>query len=122
MNAQILEEYSKFCDELEELMQEENASLRQTADDGSQWVERKKVMISRVDELLSKLRSESFKNTLHPAPVTALRDLVMKKLMKLLMLSRENEQLLLKNSVPRSPKATPKVPIRAIQTAYSNAA
>ncbi|MCX7712097.1 MAG: hypothetical protein N2035_00295 [Chthoniobacterales bacterium] len=122
MNAQILEEYSKFCDELEELMQEENSSLRHTSEDGTNWVERKKAMVTRVNELLTKLRSESIRSTLHPGPVTALRDLVMKKLMKLLLLSRETEQLLLKNSFPRKPNAPSAIPLRAIQSVYSSAA
>jgi hypothetical protein len=101
MTAELLDNYSCLCDEVEGFMRDENTDLRCNGTDGSEWVGRKKSIIGHVDSLLQQMRGEAFRDVLHPGPVREMRDQVMKKLLKLLLLSRENEHLLLKNSLPR---------------------
>ena len=122
MTATLLENYSCLCDEVEGFMHDENADLRCHGSDGSGWVDRKKSIIGHIDTLLQQMRQEAFSDVLHPGPVRELRDQVMKKLLKLLLLSRENEHLLLKNSVPgRFAPVYPPVHSGAIRSAYQTA-
>lgn len=100
MTASLLEQYSDLCDEVEGFMRDENTDLRCQGTDGAEWVDRKKVIIEHLDVLLQQIRAEAFSDVLNPSPLKELRDQVMKKLLKLLLLSRENEHLLLKNSLP----------------------
>jgi hypothetical protein len=122
MTAELLDQYSGLCDELEGFMSDENTDLRCHGSDGTSWVDRKKAIIGHIDLLLQKMRQEAFSDTLHPGPIRELRDQVMKKLLKLLLLSRENEHLLLKNSLPR--RLSPPYPpahFNAIRNAYQTA-
>jgi hypothetical protein len=121
MTATLLENYSCLCDEVEGFMRDENTDLRCFGTDGSEWVERKKSIIGHVDSLLQQMRDEAFRDVLQPGPVRELRDQVMKKLLKLLLLSRENEHLLLKNSLPHRflPASLPARPA-SIREAYQS--
>lgn len=122
MTAELLNQYSGLCDEVEDFMRNENTDLRCNGSDGSGWVEKKKTIIEHIDTLLQQLRQESFHDPLHLGPVRELRDQLMKKLLKLLLLSRENEQLLLKNSMPRRiNQAFPTASSRAVRGAYQTA-
>lgn len=122
MTAELLENYTCLCDEVEGFMRDENTDLRCQGSDGSGWVDRKKLIIGHIDSLLHQMRKEAFSDVLHPGPVRELRDQVMKKLLKLLLLSRENEHLLLKNSLPQrfNPVRLP-AHLSAIRGAYQNA-
>ncbi|MEI6036190.1 MAG: hypothetical protein WCS65_18140 [Verrucomicrobiae bacterium] len=123
MTAELLDQYSSLCDEVDGFMRDENTDLRCHGSDGSGWVDRKKSIIGHIDTLLQQMRQESFSEPLHPGPIRELRDQVMKKLLKLLLLSRENEHLLLKNSLPgRFAPAYPPAHSNAIRGAYQNAA
>ena len=103
-------------------MRDENTDLRCNGSDGSGWVDRKKTIIGHIDILLQQMRSETLSESLNPEPIRELRDQVMKKLLKLLLLSRENEHLLLKNSLPgRFAPVYPPVHSGAIRSAYQNA-
>lgn len=122
MSTELLDQYSSLCDQVDGFMREENADLRCNGSDGSAWVERKKTIIGHIDVLLQQMRSENLSESLHPGPVREMRDQVMKKLLKLLLLSRENEHLLLKNTMPgRLAPAFPAVPVGAVRSAYQGA-
>lgn len=122
MNLELLNHYSNLCDEVESFMQEENTDLRCNGSDGSSWVERKKHIIEQISSLLVELRQHSFSDVLHPGPIAELRNLVMKKLLKLLLLSRENEQLLLKNSISPVSNMSRSVSTASVRNAYQTAA
>ena len=119
MTSEILQEYSRLCDEVESFMQQENAELRMGQSDGSDWVDNKKGLMTKFDHLLGLLRKENMAAAETPGPIQTLRDHVMKKLLKLLLLSRESEQLLLKNTLPQRPVANRvAVSARALRSAY----
>jgi hypothetical protein len=122
MTTELLENFSRLCDEVEEFMRDENTDLRCSGTDGSGWVERKKLIIARVDALLQQMRAVASQDVLNPGPIREMRDHVMKRLLKLLLLSRENEQLLLKNSLPHlsMPASRPVTP-GSIRQVYQNA-
>lgn len=122
MNLELLNHYSNLCDEVESFMQEENTDLRCNGSDGSSWVERKKHIIEQISSLLVELRQHSFSDVLHPGPIAELRNLVMKKLLKLLLLSRENEQLLLKNSISPVSNMARSISTASVRNAYQTAA
>lgn len=122
MNLELLNHYSNLCDEVENFMQEENTDLRCNGSDGSSWVDKKKHIIGQISSLLVELRQHSFTDVLHPGPVAELRNLVMKKLLKLLLLSRENEQLLLKNTISPASSFSRAVPVLSVRNAYQPAA
>ena len=122
MTTELLDQYSCLCDQVDGFMRDENTDLRCNGSDGSGWVERKKSIIGHIDILLQQMRNETLGDSLHPGPIRELRDQVMKKLLKLLLLSRENEHLLLKNSLPgRFAPVYPPVHSGAIRSAYQTA-
>ena len=122
MTTELLDQYSGLCDQVDGFMRDENTDLRCNGSDGSGWVERKKSIIGHIDTLLQQMRNENLGESLNPEPIRQLRDQVMKKLLKLLLLSRENEHLLLKNSMPgRLVPAFPTVHSGAIRSAYQTA-
>jgi len=121
MTSELLDDYTSLCDELEGFMRDENTDLRCHESDGSVWVDRKKQIIEDLNILLQRMKTEMFPDVQHPGPMRELRDQVMKKLLKLLLLSRENEHLLLKNSVPRRFTPLP-AHATAIREAYQSVA
>lgn len=123
MTTEILQEFSRLCDEVEGFMQRENSELRTGHTDGSEWVDDKRSLMERFDHLLALLRQEKSRTEAGTAAAQALRDTVMKKLLKLMLLSRESEQLLLKNTLPQRPvMSRVAVTAQTLQRAYKPAA
>ena len=121
MTTELLDQYSSLCDHVDGFMRDENTDLRCNGSDGSGWVDRKKSIIGHIDILLRQMKNENLSGSLNSGPIRELRDQVMKKLLKLLLLSRENEHLLLKNSMPgRLVPSFPPVHSGAIRSAYQN--
>jgi hypothetical protein len=107
-----LEHYNSLCDELDNFMHEENSRLRSHGPDGGSLLDRKQGILEKLEGALQMLRAAGPVRTTEHAASCEIRKRVMAKILKLLLLSRESEQLLLKNSVcvtPRmeAPKATP---------------
>jgi hypothetical protein len=107
--TEALQEHQKLCDELHALTLEENRFLQQhqRAPD-AQFLERKRIMLGRLDETLAALRSTPRQTT----PNQAFRDALEKtrsRILQILQLDRENEQLLLRYSLAgkRLPTTTP---------------
>lgn len=113
-----LEQYNTLCDEISDYMHEENAHLRASGVDEEMLVTKKRHMIGKLEGALEFLRlSGPVKSAEHSASCEV-RKKVLGKILKLLLLSRESEQLLLKNNVravPRAevPQPTPKKVISA---------
>lgn len=107
-----LEHYNSLCDELDSFMHEENSHLRTNGSDGSQLVDRKRGILAKVEAALNQLRAAGPVRSAEHAASCEVRKRVMAKILKLLLLSRESEQLLLKSSLhsaprPEAPKADP---------------
>ncbi len=103
---QALQQHQQLCDEIHQLALEENSFLQQhrRAPD-AHFLERKKLLLTRLDETLSTLRT----TPRHSARESQSRQLIEKirsRILQILQLDRENEQLLLRYSLA-SAGATP---------------
>ncbi len=114
-----LEQYSTLCDELDLYMHEENSHLRANGNDQRLLVDRKRQILSKLEDALSFLRVAGPVKSADHAASTEVRKRVLAKVLKLLLLSRESEQLLLKNSVRTAPRMEAPQPTQArLATAY----
>ena len=113
-----LEQYSTLCDELDLYMNEENSHLR--ANDNKQLlVDRKRQILTKLVDALNVLRAAGPVKSADHAASSEVRKRVLAKVLKLLLLSRESEQLLLKNSVRSAPRMEAPQPTQArLATAY----
>lgn len=103
MEALLL--HQQLCDELHELALAENSFLQQhrRAPDAT-LLDRKRTLLSRLDETLAALRGVS-----GASPDNAFRAALEKtrnRILQVLQLDRENEQLLLRYSLTSRPAAT----------------
>jgi hypothetical protein len=96
---QILQKHQDLCNELHQLALEENSFLQQhrRAPDAP-LLEKKKSLLSRLDESLAALRTVP-RNGDEGAPYRALLDKTRARILQILQLDRENEQLLLRFSL-----------------------
>ena len=99
-----LEHYNSLCDEIDSYMHEENSHLRSNGSDEGLLVERKSALLAKLDSALQRLRAAGPVKSADHAASCEVRKRVLAKIMKLLLLSRESEQLLLKNSVRSMPR------------------
>ena len=109
-----LQQHQELCNELHELTLEENRFLQQfrRAPDAA-LLDRKRAMIARLDDTLAALRSASREGT----SGTEFRQAVEKtrsRILQILQLDKENEQLLLRfsltgNRAPAAPAPAPSV-------------
>ncbi|HET7535433.1 MAG TPA: hypothetical protein VFJ90_03205 [Candidatus Didemnitutus sp.] len=111
---EALQQHQQLCDELHELALEENRFLQQNrrAPDAP-LLDRKRALLARLDEALNALRGAS-----RDKADTALKQALEKtrtRILQILQLDRENEQLLLRYSLtggqparaPSAPTAAP---------------
>ena len=111
---EALQQHQELCNELHDLTLQENRFLQQfrRAPDAD-LLERKRKMITRLDETLAALRSAPREGTNN----TAFRQAVEKtrsRILQILQLDKENEQLLLRcsltgNRASAAPAASPSV-------------
>jgi len=118
---QALQQHQALCDELHALALEENRFLQQNqrAPDAP-LIEKKRALLSRLDETLDALRTAQGDS----GNQTALKQALEKtraRILQVLQLEKENEQLLLRFSLSatRSAPATPSVmPAAMLQKIY----
>lgn len=122
--TEVLKNHLALCDEIHQLALEENRFLKQQQrPPDAALLERKKELLARLDESLSALKG----GAAAPAqgrPDPERRDTIEKakaKILQILHLDRENEQLLLRYSLGGRPTATTPAPapkISQIQRLY----
>ncbi len=118
---QALQLHQQLCDELHELALEENRFLQQhqrTPDPS--LIERKRALSTRLDETLAALRSTAGTDADRLALRQAL-DKARSRVLQILQLDKENEQLLLRfslSSVRPSASQAPAVPPTMLQKIY----
>jgi len=97
----ILQEHIRLCSDLHELFLEEGQLMRSTgtAPDG-EFLERKGQFVDVLDKGLQLLREINASGAPLPRSLQPLVEECRDKLMKLMMIDRENERLLLKTSLP----------------------
>lgn len=114
-----LEQYSALCDELDLYMNEENSHLRANDNNQQLLVDRKGQILTKLVDALNVLRAAGPVKSADHAASSEVRKRVLAKVLKLLLLSRESEQLLLKNSVRSAPRMEAPQPTQArLATAY----
>jgi hypothetical protein len=107
--TEVLQSHLTLCDELYQLALEENRFLKQQQRvTDSAILDRKRELLARLDASLSQLKACGGGNA--PArPDPARKEIIEKsraKLLQILHLDRENEQLLLRYSLGARPKPT----------------
>jgi hypothetical protein len=98
---EVIRAHAQLCDEVMAVIMEENRILRSTGNvPDVAFVERKKALLPRLDESLERLRLVREEGG--PLGESARRqvEVAQNKLMKIFMIDRENEQLLLKVTMP----------------------
>jgi hypothetical protein len=96
---QALQQHQDLCNELHQLALEENSFLQQhrrTPD--AALLERKKGLLARLDETLAALRAVP-RNSADSAAFRAALDKTRARILQILQLDKENEQLLLRFSL-----------------------
>lgn len=97
MNLLIaLESYSRLCDELQTLAKEENYDLRLGRTASELFLDRKREASARMERALVTLRSCGAADPVERAQAKQVHASVQQRLLKIILLDRENEQLLLK--------------------------
>jgi hypothetical protein len=111
-----LSQHQKICDELYELALEENRFLqREKRAPQADLLERKTALLSRLDSSLTALRAAPRAD---PGQRGAL-DRARSRVLQVLQLDRENEQLLLRFSLSRpSAPAAPQAPVHSLDKIY----
>jgi hypothetical protein len=108
-----LEQYSTLCDELDLYMNEENSHLRANGNNQQLLVNSKRQVLTKLEDALNLLRAAGPVKSADHAASSEVRKRVLAKVLKLLLLSRESEQLLLKNSVRSAPRMEDPQPTQA---------
>ncbi len=94
-----LQQHQELCNELHQFALEENSFLQQhRRAPGTAFLERKKGLLARLDQSLAALRTVP-RTGAEGAPFRALLDKTRAKILQVLQLDRENEQLLLRFSL-----------------------
>lgn len=97
----VLESHLKLCDELHQLALEENRHItsNKRAPDAA-MVTRKRVLFDRLTASLEALKEAIATATPADRGLGSLRDQVQQKILQVVKLDRENEQLILRHSLP----------------------
>lgn len=108
MNIQeAIQQHRQICDELYELALEENRFLQeQRRAPEAPFIERKKAALERLDAALQALRSTPKDGSRDPQRRAALEK-TQARIMQILQLDRENEQLLTRHSLSRGINPAP---------------
>jgi len=114
--TEALQSHLTLCDELYQLALEENRFLKQhqRVPDAA-LLEKKRGLLARLDASLSALKAGSTQPA-PPRPDPARKDIIEKaraKILQILHLDRENEQLLLRYSLGARPKPAAPAPVAA---------
>ncbi|MBI5766249.1 MAG: hypothetical protein HZA93_00520 [Verrucomicrobia bacterium] len=109
-----LAEHHALCDELHQLALDENRFLRthQRTPDAA-LLDRKRVLLERLDQTLGALRALPAASIRDPAARAQLEN-TRARILQILQLDKENEQLLLRCSLSSGRPATPAAPAASV--------
>ena len=122
-SLEALQQHQKICDELYELALEENRYLQQhRSTPGGDVIERKKRLLAQLDAALAALRDPPTGES-RASEMRAALDKARSRILQVLQLDRENEQLLTRFSLsrggPAPASAAPAPPASMLQKIYS---
>ncbi|MCG8528775.1 MAG: hypothetical protein MI748_20525 [Opitutales bacterium] len=107
MGSEVVDRHLQLCDDLLVLLKEENRLLRgDPSGMTEEFLQQKRDLLPRLDESLAALKTIQEES---PEMLPALReklDSAQKKIMRILLLDKENEQLLLKSMIPVKQKTS----------------
>ena len=119
MGSEVVDRHLELCDELLQILNEENRVLRQQNDGISdELLERKRSYLPRLDESLAQLKLLQLES---PEILPAVKEKLtaaQNKIMRILLLDRENEQLLLKSVIPKVTKPVYNRSLQSIKGIY----
>jgi hypothetical protein len=119
---EALQQHTQICDELYTLALEENRFLQQhRRTPEATLLDRKRALLARLDDTLSALRTAPRSGAREPAFKQAL-DKTRSRILQILQLDKENEELLTRFSMSRGEGAAPASPAVApgmLQKIYS---
>ncbi len=119
-----LQEHHRLCDEIHQCVLDENRFLRtQQRPPEAALLERKRALLARLDASLDALRALPAASAREPAVREAL-DKSRARILQILQLDKENEQLLLRSSLgatrpPNAPTAVPTPSVAMLQKIYA---
>lgn len=119
-HSEILLQHQQVCDEIHQLALEENRFLKQhqRISDAS-FMERKKALLARLDQSLTDLKTCTTSPGSAEKPDAAAVEKARARIMQILHLDRENEQLLFRYSLGAGPRpASVKPPPSQLQRLY----
>lgn len=119
-HSEILLQHQQVCDEIHQLALEENRFLKQhqRIPDAS-FMERKKALLARLDQSLTDLKACTTSPGTAEKPDAAAVEKARARIMQILHLDRENEQLLFRYSLGGGPRpAAVKPPPSQLQRLY----
>jgi ElaB/YqjD/DUF883 family membrane-anchored ribosome-binding protein len=97
----VIKSHFALCEEVMSLVMEENRILRSTgAPPEEEFLERKRTLLPRLDKSLDELRQVRESGVKLSETTRKMVEAAKNKLMKIFMIDRENEQLLLKATMP----------------------
>jgi hypothetical protein len=110
---EALQQHRALTDELHQLALEENRHLKQhQIAPGTELLERKRALIERLDSILVVLKETPRGSATGTQSREAIEQ-VKSRILQILQLDKENEQLLLRHSLTAGRQATPKQPAPA---------
>lgn len=118
--TEALRQHHQLCDELHQCALEENRFLRQHQRPLSpEFIERKRTLLKRLDDSLAGLRTVPAGRIREPETRDLLED-TRARILQILQLDKENEQLLLRYSLAGPKPAAPVSPsVAMLQKIYS---
>ena len=115
----MVDRHLELCDELLQILNEENRALRQQGGVISdELLEQKRSYLPRLDESLAELKRLQLES---PEILPAVKEKLtsaQNKIMRILLLDRENEQLLLKSVIPKVTKPVHQRSLQSIKGIY----
>jgi len=119
MDTEVIDRHLQLCDDILNVLSEENRMLRrQPAVVEDSLLDEKRNLLPALDASLAALKAFHEQTPeLLPAVKEKLKS-AQNKIMRILLLDRENEQLLLKSILPKVQKITPKRSLESIKGIY----
>jgi hypothetical protein len=117
---ETIQEHHRLCDEIHQCVLDENRFLRQQqrAPDAA-LLERKKTLLEKLDQTLAALRAVPAASARDPETRRQLEK-TSQRILQILQLDKENEQLLLRCSLAGArPAATPTASVSMLQKIYA---
>lgn len=112
--SEILEQFETIGDRTHALLVKENEQLQNQAEgDPTELQDKKRSLIEQLDQLIKRCRDAAWSAQGEQSKIV---NKLQARYLKLLMLDRENERLLLQSTMPKPPPV--KAPVRNLAQAY----